>query len=410
MTILPKHSGVHKELVRVPSPPPRPFLNDAGVVLVVLAGIGIAYALVRASGGSPSPYNHLVYLPILVAAYRWGWPGGLATAILAGFVMGPLPALIGVGGGLEDPAAWSVRLVSYITIGGLIGWLIDRARLATTTSEARAAELLSREAEMVRLAERADRAADRLRFQASLLEEVQSAVIATDLENRVTYWNRAADAIYGWTSEEAVGRDLHELVSDDTDHAAAVPRAVVRDGKRWMGKMHDRRKDGSRVLTSVSAVPLRDAEGRIVGGIGTAVDITEQDAAANEVRAAGVRLAAVLNAAPQAIVLIDGSGQITEWNRAAERMFGWLRQEAVGRSAAELVAPLEMLRHGRVGLAALPDVAAGDLPPAVPLMLHDRNGAAFPVALGIAPVGTPDHPGHAIFVTPSGRSAASRAS
>ena len=118
-------------------------------------------------------------------------------------------------------------------------------------------------------------------------------------------------------------------------------------------------------------------------------------------RAVGLRLAAVLNAAPQAIILIAGTGFITEWNRAAERMFGWQREEAIGRSAADLVAPMEMLRHGTVGVAALPDVAAGELPPAVPLMLHDRSGAAFAVALGMASVGTQETPSHAIFVTPA---------
>jgi PAS domain S-box-containing protein len=387
----------------VQAPPyPRFFRTDLGFASLVAVGLGVAYGAVRLSGGSPSPLYHVAYLPILTAAHRWGWRGGLITALIAGFVMGPLPSLIGLNGGVADPAGWTFRVMAFLAVAGLTGWLFDQARRATAISEATAADLAHRDADNQRLAERAERNADRLRFQASLLEEVQSAVIATDLENRITYWNRAADAIYGWSSDEAVGRNLHELLSDDPDHAAVVPRAVVRDGKRWMGKMRDRRKDGSQVQTTVSAVPLRDAEGRIVGGIGTAVDITEQEAAAAEVRAAGLRLAAVLNAAPQAIVLIDGTGVITEWNRAAERMFGWMREEAVGRTAAELVAPMEMLNHGRVGIGALPDVAAGDLPPAVPLMLHDRNGAAFAVALGMAPVGTPDRPSYAIFVTPSG--------
>ena len=302
--------------------------------------------------------------------------------------MGPLPSLIGREGGGGDLTAWIIRVAAFLGVGALTGWLFDQARHATASSGAAAMDLMDRDADRLHLAERAERSADRLRFQASLLEEVQSAVIATDLDNRITYWNRAADAIYGWTSEEAVGRDLHELVSDDPDAAKAVPRSVVRDGRRWMGIMRDRRKDGTRVLTSVSAVPLRDADGRITGGIGTAADITEQEASAQEVRGVGQRLAAVLNAAPQAIILITGEGVITEWNRAAERMFGWPRDEAVGRSATDLVAPMELLRHGRVGEAALPDVAAGELPPAVPLMLHDRNGAAFAVALGMASVGS----------------------
>ena len=378
---------------------PTAVRGDIGYAVLVAAGVGIAYAAVRASGGSPSPFNHLAYLPILVAAHRWGWRGGLTTALLAGFVMGPLGQIIGLGGGQEDLTAWSVRAASFLAIGALTGWLFDHARIAAATGVANATDLVSRDAERQVLAERAVEDADRLRFQASLLEEVQSAVIATDLDNRITYWNRAADAIYGWTSEEAVGRDLHELVSVDPDSAAVVPRSVVRDGRRWMGIMRDRRKDGSHVLTSVSAVPLRDGEGRITGGIGTAADITEQEAAADEVRAVGLRLAAVLDAAPQAIVLIAGTGFITEWNRAAERMFGWLREEAIGRSAGDLVAPMEMLRHGTVGVGALPDVAAGELPPAVPLMLHDRSGAAFAAALGMASVGTSEHPSYAIFVT-----------
>lgn len=385
------------------SPPPHPavFRTDLGFALLVAAGSVLAYAAVQLSGGSPSGFIHVAYLPIVTAAHRWGLRGGLIAALVAGFAMGPLPSLIGGEGGGGDLTAWGIRLAAFLGVGTLTGWLFDQARLATVTSGAAATDLMDREADRLHLAERAERSADRLRFQASLLEEVQSAVIATDLDNRVTYWNRAADAIYGWTSEEALGRDLHELVSDDPDSAKAVPRSVVRDGRRWMGIMRDRRKDGSRVLTSVSAVPLRDADGRITGGIGTAADITEQEAAAQEVRGVGQRLAAVLNAAPQAIVLITGDGVITEWNRAAERMFGWPRQEAVGRSAGDLVAPMELLHHGRVGEASLPDVAAGELPPAVPLMLHDRKGAAFAVALGMASVGTQEIPTYAIFVTPA---------
>lgn len=383
------------------APYPAVFRNDLGLAALVAAGISVASAAVQLSGGSPSPLNHVAYLPILTAAHRWGWRGGLIVALIAGFVMGPLPSLIGLDRGVEDATAWSIRVVAFLSVGVLTGWLFDQARVATATSQASASDLLNREADRLHLAERAESSAERLRFQASLLEEVQSAVIATDLDNRITYWNRAADAIYGWTSKEAVGRDLHELVSDDPDSAKAVPRSVVRDGRRWMGIMRDRRKDGSRVLTSVSAVPLRDADGRITGGIGTAADITEQEEAAQEIRGVGLRLAAVLNAAPQAIILMTGDGVITEWNRAAERMFGWPREEAVGRNTADLVAPMELLHHGRVGLAALPDVAAGELPPAVPLMLHDRNGAAFAVALGMAPVGTPEQPSYAIFVTPA---------
>ncbi len=372
---------------------------ELGFAVLVAIGIGTTFAAIQASGGSPSPFDQLIYLPILLAAYRWGWRGALTSALVAGFLLGPMLWLIGLDNGLEPPSTWGIRATAFAGVGALTGLLFDRVRRAVATERASAADIIRRDAESHRLAGRAERADDRLSFQASLLEEVQSAVIATDLDNRITYWNRAADAIYGWTSEEALGRNLHDLVSNDPDHAAAVPRAVVRDGKRWMGVMRDRRKDGSAVLTSVSAVPLRDAEGRIIGGIGTAADITHEEEAAREVRAAGQHLATVLDAAPQAMILIDASGLITHWNRRAEHEFGWRREEAVGRNAADLVAPPEMLEAARAGLAMLPTIAAGDLPEALPYVARDRNGTTFAVELTMAPVGTPDHPGYAVFIT-----------
>nr|MBA3587891.1 PAS domain-containing protein [Chloroflexota bacterium] len=93
------------------------------------------------------------------------------------------------------------------------------------------------------------------------------------------------------------------------------------------------------------------------------------------------------------------SGLITHWNRRAEHEFGWRREEAVGRNAADLVAPPKMLEAARAGLAMLPTIAAGDLPEALPYVARDRNGTTFAVELTMAPVGTPDHPGYAVFIT-----------
>lgn len=365
--------------------------------------VGVIFAIwlvtVQSTGGSFSPFNQLVYLPILLAAHRWGWRGGTAMAVLAAFSIGPLVWLIDPARNTEDVTAWTVGTVFSTLVGGLTGWLFDQARRATTSAEAAAAELIEHEAELRRLADHAQRAADGLRFQASLLNEVQSVVLATDLDNRITYWNPAAELLYGWTSEEATGRELHELLSGDPDLAAIVPRSVVRDGRHWMGVLRDRRKDGTSVLTSVSAVPLRDADGRIIGGIGTASDITEQEAAAKEIKAAGRRLASVLDAAPDAIILIDGAGLITEWNRCAEHEYGWRRDEAIGRNAADLVASVPLLERGDHGPGALSTVAAGNLPHRLPLVARDRHGTEFEIELTMTPVGTPEDPSYAIYVT-----------
>jgi PAS domain S-box-containing protein len=65
---------------------------------------------------------------------------------------------------------------------------------------------------------------EQLRFQARLLDAVGQSVIATDLEGKVIYWNRAAEALYGWSSEEALGLQLRDLTlaEDSLDRAEEV--------------------------------------------------------------------------------------------------------------------------------------------------------------------------------------------
>ena len=73
---------------------------------------------------------------------------------------------------------------------------------------------------------------EELHFQAMLLEAVGQAVIATDLEGNVLYWNRAAEEIYGWSSEEALGRRLRDLTLSEELLDQAVGYALEGVGER----------------------------------------------------------------------------------------------------------------------------------------------------------------------------------
>ena len=112
-------------------------------------------------------------------------------------------------------------------------------------------------------------------FQAHLLEQVQAAVIATDLRGRVTHWNEYAERLYGWSREETLGRDIRELtVSPDQIPGAKEILRRIRAGETWEGEFVVRRKDGSRFLARVTDSLIRDAEGRAVGIVGVSTDVT----------------------------------------------------------------------------------------------------------------------------------------
>ncbi|HEX8559503.1 MAG TPA: ATP-binding protein [Pyrinomonadaceae bacterium] len=110
-----------------------------------------------------------------------------------------------------------------------------------------------------------------------ILDAVEQAVIATDLEGRVTYWNRHAERLYGWAAEEVVGRNVLELTPADADASrAAEIMSRLAAGETWSGEFNLRRRDGSVFPAHVTDTPIHDAGGNLVGVVGVAADITER--------------------------------------------------------------------------------------------------------------------------------------
>ena len=118
------------------------------------------------------------------------------------------------------------------------------------------------------------------RFQAQLLEAVGEAVIATDLEGTVRYWNPAAERLYGWPAADVVGHNIVELnVAEGTEQQAEQKLTNVRAGESWTGQYLARRAGGTRVPVWVTDAPYYDTEGRLAGIIGVSSDISELEQA-----------------------------------------------------------------------------------------------------------------------------------
>jgi len=111
-------------------------------------------------------------------------------------------------------------------------------------------------------------------FQARLLDAVGQAIIATDLDGKVIYWNRAAQELYGWSSTEALGRDIIDLTpSLESAAQAEEVMQTLRQGESWAGEFSARHKDGSPLKVLVSNAPVMDEQGDLVGIIGISSDV-----------------------------------------------------------------------------------------------------------------------------------------
>jgi PAS domain S-box-containing protein len=125
----------------------------------------------------------------------------------------------------------------------------------------------------IRTAEDVD-AEERLRFQAGLLEAITDSVIFTNLEGRIQYWNRGAEALFGYTAAEMIGQTPAVLYPNSGDDLLAEDLKAIMEGQEYVATWQGRRKDGSEVWVDIKTTLARGADGRPVGIIGVGKDAT----------------------------------------------------------------------------------------------------------------------------------------
>ena len=119
-------------------------------------------------------------------------------------------------------------------------------------------------------------AEEQIRFQARLLDAVGQAIIATNPQGRIIYWNRATEELYGWSKEEVMGRPIVEVTpSQEMLERAEEIMSELRAGRSWSGEFVVQRKDGSTFPVMVTDTPVHDEQGNLEGMIGVSTDITE---------------------------------------------------------------------------------------------------------------------------------------
>jgi len=114
------------------------------------------------------------------------------------------------------------------------------------------------------------------RFKANLLNTIGQAAIATDLNGVVNYWNQAAENIYGWTKEEALGKHIMDLTTSEASNEQALQiMEKLKNGQTWLGEFKVRKKDGTNFPALITNSPIFDEKNILSGIIGISSDITE---------------------------------------------------------------------------------------------------------------------------------------
>ena len=259
----------------------------------------------------------------------------------------------------------------------------------------------------------------------SIVDNTPAVVFLKDLEGRYLFTNRRFQRLTGRSHEEMIGKTAFDLTPIEVAKKAQHHHETVLATQRPLEVEEDvMQLDGPHTYLGIK-FPVRDATGKIYAVAGVSTDITERTRAEAALRRArdelekGVqertaelaktnavlseseaRLRAVLNSALSAVVVIDASGDITDCNARAEQMFGWTRQEALGKTLAELIIPLRYREAHRRGMEHF--LATGEGPVLnrlIELSALRRDGSEFPVELSISPMKTGDVVAFCGFIT-----------
>ena len=154
--------------------------------------------------------------------------------------------------------------------GGRVRWVRDRAfPVRTEGGEVYRIVGLARDVTERR------RALEQLREQASLLDKAQDAIVVRDLEHRISYWNKGAEQLYGWSADEALGQKISELIYREPAAFYAATTSALQEGE-WTGELQQLTKAGRDILVEARWTLVRDDSGAPHGFLAINTDITEK--------------------------------------------------------------------------------------------------------------------------------------
>ncbi|HLN98013.1 MAG TPA: PAS domain S-box protein, partial [Pyrinomonadaceae bacterium] len=122
--------------------------------------------------------------------------------------------------------------------------------------------------------------------QAALLNETHDAILVRDLDDKIIYWNKGAEAVYGWTSEEALGKDARSLLFSEVPVEFEEAQEALEKTGRWHGELNQITKDGHAIIVEGRWALVRDATGRPLQKLVVNTDITEEKRLQNELQQA----------------------------------------------------------------------------------------------------------------------------
>ena len=214
---------------------------------------------------------------------------------------------------------------------------------------------------------------------AAIVDASDDAIISKDIGGCITSWNKAAEKMFGYTADEALGQSITLIIPPDRLHEETEILERIRKGERIEHfETRRRHRDGRLVDVSLTISPVRDQQGKVIGASKVARDIGEQKRS-SELRGL---FAAIVNSSDDAIISKDLESIVTSWNSGAERMFGYTASEAIGRPIWMLFPPDRVFEETEI----LAKIRRGERVDHFETVRMRKDGSLIDLSVTISPV------------------------
>jgi len=215
-----------------------------------------------------------------------------------------------------------------------------------------------------------------------LLDGIENyAIFMIDLKGMVVSWNAGAELIKGYRAEEIIGRSFSCFFPAE-DIKRGRPEEVLRmtaESGRYEEQGIRVRKDGSRFLASVAFTTLRDSSGNLRGFSEISHDLSES-------KESEARYRGLLEAAPDAMVVVNQGGKIVLLNVQAEKQFGYRRDELVGQRVINIIPEGFAERLIADGTRTAAEALAQQIGTGIELIGLRKDGSGFPIEIMLSPL------------------------
>jgi len=182
-------------------------------------------------------------------------------------------------------------------------------------------------------------AEEALSFHSQLLSNVYDAVFSSDSNYVITYWNKAAEKMFGWTKEEALGKNSGEMLKPKIEGSSRdTERSKLRYAGRWEGEVMYIRKNGTYFFVEVNSTVLKNPDGKDIGNVVVAHEITERKKMEAVLRESEKKFRELVKYAPTAIYELDfANRKFSTVNDAMCQLSGYSREELLSLDALDLL-------------------------------------------------------------------------